>query len=978
MATFHHLATITTPDDVLVTGIVDLDIHEIGGVTRLYAGTRAGGGLSVFEIGATLELVDFALDGAQIGLSAPARIDRVTLDGQDMLIRHGAFESGLRGFELDAQGRLADALALGTPPGARFATFETVATDAGLIAFTTDAFSAGMTAWSLAPTGGMTRLADYDLGAEAPGLDVPDMAQVAIGDTTILLAVSRGENSLTSYRVAADGSIARADTASTAAGELPISVPMAVETVSVAGATYAVVAAFESDSLSVLRIGADGRLTPVDHVVDGLETRFGGVTAIATVEAEGRAFVLAGGADDGVSLLELLPGGRLLHRASVADALDTTLANVEAIAATARAGGLDIFVASQAEAGITRFAVDLPPGDGPQIGTAGADILTAAPGGQFLDGLAGDDTLQGGAGDDVIRDGAGIDSLYAGGGENIFVLAADGAEDRIWEFRIGQDRLDLTAWEGLRNVEQLAIATQRRGATITYGEEVLFLRSADGTRLEVEDLRAYGFVDLSHFAPRDLLAVTGTAASDAIIGGDAAEDVAAEGGDDTVDGGAGDDILNGGAGRDLLRGGDGSDLLQGGSWADTLEGGTGDDTLRGQEGDDLLDGADGADRLDGGQGADTLRGGLGDDWLSGGSWSDLLEGEDGDDLIEGGEGNDSLDGGLRDDTLRGDGGQDVLYGADGHDVIEGGSGADRAWGGSGDDLIDGGTWSDVLHGEDGNDTILAGDGTDQLFGGAGADLLRGGAGQDVLRGGTGDDVLWGESWSDAIYGEDGDDILEGGSGDDMMEGGAGRDVLRGGTGFDRLFGGDGDDWIEGGDQRDRLEGGPGADTLDGGTWNDMIFGDGGNDHLIGGEGEDGLSGGDDDDWLQGGVGRDQLYGGGGNDLLEGGSWADSLYGGFGDDTLRGEEGNDSLLGGGGADSFVFESGLDVVTDFDPAVDRLLFAAELFGGTRPSQADLEAYARVVDGDLLLAFDSLNGLRLEGQTTLTGVAWDLFAG
>lgn len=105
-----------------------------------------------------------------------------------------------------------------------------------------------------------------------------------------------------------------------------------------------------------------------------------------------------------------------------------------------------------------------------------------------------------------------------------------------------------------------------------------------------------------------------------------------------------------------------------------------------------------------------------------------------------------------------------------------------------------------------------------------------------------------------------------------------------------------------------IEGTNGADTL---------LGSGGSQHLSGLNGNDSL-------W--GEAGSDCLEGGNGDDLLDGGMGPDLLIGGHGNDRLIGGGAADRLTGGLGADVFVIGAGdhgeADVITDFQPGVDRL--------------------------------------------------------
>lgn len=96
------------------------------------------------------------------------------------------------------------------------------------------------------------------------------------------------------------------------------------------------------------------------------------------------------------------------------------------------------------------------------IGSAHADVLFGDAGGNKLRGLAGDDiidgrggndtlaggdgndTINGGDGDDLIFGGMGKDLLFGGAGRDIFAYEMIGeGGDRIVDFTVGQDRLDL-------------------------------------------------------------------------------------------------------------------------------------------------------------------------------------------------------------------------------------------------------------------------------------------------------------------------------------------------------------------------------------------------------------------------------------------------------------------------------------------------------------------------------------------------------
>ena len=99
-------------------------------------------------------------------------------------------------------------------------------------------------------------------------------------------------------------------------------------------------------------------------------------------------------------------------------------------------------------------------------------------GNDALRGGDGADWLQGGKGRDVLRGGAGDDLLQGGAGADIFVFRAmDAGHDILRDFRVGQDRLDLTD----RGTVTLSV---RNGNTIlTDGDLTLVLQGVSESDL---------------------------------------------------------------------------------------------------------------------------------------------------------------------------------------------------------------------------------------------------------------------------------------------------------------------------------------------------------------------------------------------------------------------------------------------------------------------------------------------------------------
>jgi len=675
----------------------------------------------------------------------------------------------------------------------------------------------GLSDAQLAGTGTLSLTPDASL--DTGPLD--DLLYARSGGRDWLIGASAAADDVLVWRIGGDGTL-------TEAGRLPPGIgvgdPSALQLVRADGRDFLVVAGAGSGSLSVLELGGDGSLTLTDHVLDDrVQTRFAGARLLDADTLDDRPYLLAGGGDDGVSLLTVIPGGRLVHLGSVADSTDTTLGGLSALALAAAGGTLQLFAASEREPGVTQLAFDPGPAGGVQGGSPGADVLAGGARNDILSGGAGNDTLNGAGGDDILLDGPGADRLRGGPGADLFVLTPDGARDTIVDFDPAADRLDLSDFPMLRSIDQLDIAVTDTGAVLTWRDEEVVLYRAGGGSLSRAQLAAAGILDLDRPArgiitdePPPLMGGTGP---DRLLATSAGQALYGEAGDDILSS-VGTTVLDGGAGRDradyshvsvpvygdlallaVTVGADWHDTLSsiedlwGGAGADTLLGDSAANRLSGGDGHDLLDGRDGDDTLWGGRDDDTLRGDRGDDTLWGDRHHDLLEGGRHHDVLDGGKGDDTLEGGKGDDTL------------------EGRSGKDRLMGRSGVDSLDGGKHDDFVDGGKGDDTVLGGKGDDTLDGGSGRDLMDGGSGRDTLIGGKHDDILIGDKH---------DDVLDGGKNHDLLDGGRHHDALAGGKGDDTLLGGKGDDTLDGGKGADTLDGGRGRDTLTGGKHADTF------------------------------------------------------------------------------------------------------------------------------------------------------------
>ncbi|WP_428929917.1 hypothetical protein [Marinibacterium sp. SX1] len=739
MAEMRYVATLGT--DLAATGAVsDLDILWTEAGPVLYATCEVTGTITAYDLS---------------GGDAPAAMDSQALPGQ-------IDDLGTLEVELIQFGDTTQAVVLSGGPAGLPAY---ALTDSGSIGGRSDLEASGLggpihasatltlgdTAYLFAATETPGQLGTYRIETDGslalvrgpsaptgkPG-DIAAMVAVTDGGKGWLVLASALDDTLQCYRMNGDGSLKQVDSLGAADG-LGVNLPSVLASVTLDGRAFVLAGAAGSSSLSVIALD-DGVMTATDHLVDSLDTRFQGLGSLATAMAGDRAYVLAAGGDDGVTLMTLLPTGRLVVLDTIADSLEMGLDNVESLAMTANGGVLDIFVGSASEGGVTRLAWDLgPAGETLQAGASGG-TLSGGTGADMLVGGRGDDTLQGGDGDDILAGGAGADQFRGGAGADLFVLdAGDGVLDKILDFEAGTDRLDLSGWAMLRGPDQVSFTQLSNGIQLGFAEETLKILSANGKALSEDDIRAAMVAGSLTHAP-----VGNIVEGKTLVGTD---------------------------GADVLQGGKGDDILQGLDGGDTLIGGAGIDTAvysesTGQLVVDMKDPSqnkgvaagdtyDGIENLVGSDGRDIFKGTTEDNFISGGNNKDSLVGRKGDDRLDGGADNDLLEGGP------------------GADTLIGGTGSDRAMYKRATDPLT-------------IDLANAGRNTGEAAGDSYVDIeeMVGGRADDFVWGDGAANRLWGREGNDEIHGRAGDDEIYGGHGDDVLHGGAGNDILTGGGNHD--------------------------------------------------------------------------------------------------------------------------------------------------------------------------------------------------
>jgi hypothetical protein len=481
------------PDDQL-SGITDLEIRG-GANPVLYASSEVINGISAWNIAGTgtpvfMSTLDYA---SNRGTKGVAQMTIASIEGQDVLLPAGRFDDRLAIHKLGVDGDFSGMKYLGASP-ARIGSF----TNTEVIQFSGKSFLVasqygieGFETFRIRDDLSLEYRRHFDDNARAHIKQISAMASGEVADRKFFFTASAIEDGVTAYWMGQWGNVRERGTLSPE-NSLWVDAPTALATVDVGGYLYLVIAAAGSGTLTTVRVSQWAALSVQDHEIDSLETRLAGVTAVATAQVGQHSYVVAGGADDGISLYEISADGQLHHLMSIPDQTGTTLQNITAITLQVVGQDLQVFVAGS-EAGMTRFTIDL--GNlGDQIsGNRWADTLTGTDLDDVILGFDGNDILIGGDGNDRIIDGKGADTMTGGNGADIFVFRQDTRMDTVTDFEVGIDKLDLTGFAMLHSFGQLKMTQKGYGVLVEFGADRFRLEIETG-QLLVSDLSADDFI----------------------------------------------------------------------------------------------------------------------------------------------------------------------------------------------------------------------------------------------------------------------------------------------------------------------------------------------------------------------------------------------------------------------------------------------------------------------------------------------------
>ncbi len=519
--------------------------HDSGGQTYTYSIDADAGALVVRDLsnlGGSVQRI--TLPGSYSSVGQP-HLEVGLIDGGQKLLVSSPPEGRVLIYEIGSNGRLngPDSVTLGSEAVTSIA----VAPGIGLVV--ADALG-DLTLWTKDGGGIYSPGPSVEVGFRVVQSDVRQVEVISHGSASYAVALSSDDVSISSFRINLDGSLTQVQELHTSDGMSASGIHAMAQT-SLDGEKYVLVAGSGSSSVTVIQLRDDGFLIPVDQVNDTLETGFDDITQLETFSLGERVFVLAAGGDQGVTLMTMLPGGRLVHLDTLTSDPGGTLDDIAEMTLSHRGGVLQINAIREDGSGSALYTYDVSQieetifqagSSGSATGNATHDLLIAH---------SSDSVLRGNGGDDILVDGSGLDDLYGGDGADVFILTADGNTDTIHDFELGIDRIDMSSAGRIFTLDALELTAQSYGFSVSFSNETLIVRTDDGQSINPGSLSIEDLVDplwhVSVVASEEVpIEIVGSSADDRLVGGSKQDKFFGGGGSDQIFGFEGDDFIHGG------------------------------------------------------------------------------------------------------------------------------------------------------------------------------------------------------------------------------------------------------------------------------------------------------------------------------------------------------------------------------------------------------------------------------------------------
>src|SRR2546423_977752 len=178
-----------------------------------------------------------------------------------------------------------------------------------------------------------------------------------VGGTTYVFVAGQGDDGVSVFSVAANGTLTNAFNVSDA-GALELDGAIRLATEQIGSTTYLFVTGHQDNGVSVFSVAANGALTNVANVTDDATLKLDAADRLTTALSGGTTYLfVAGENDDGVSVFSVAANGTLTNVFNVTDDATLKLNGAYDLTTEVYGGTTYLYVAGNLDSGVSVFSV---------------------------------------------------------------------------------------------------------------------------------------------------------------------------------------------------------------------------------------------------------------------------------------------------------------------------------------------------------------------------------------------------------------------------------------------------------------------------------------------------------------------------------------------------------------------------------------------------------------------------------------------
>lgn len=294
---------------------------EVGGNQYMIVPADTESTLNVYSLSASGELafVSRYRDDDTVHLYYTSRVTSAVVNGTTYVFATGLHDDGVSVFSLASDGSLsnvfniADDATLNLNGSFGLATLEK---DGTTYLFAGGLYDDGISVFSVANDGSLTNVANVSDSTSLNLNSIRDVLAHRVGSTDFLFVAGQTDDGVSVFRINSGGTLSNVENeGDTGSRELDGVMDL---TIASPGSSYLIASGSSDDGITVFRINSAGTLTHITDIADDATLNLDGVYSTAAVEIGGTTYVYAAGTnDDGLSLFTMASNGTLTNTANI-------------------------------------------------------------------------------------------------------------------------------------------------------------------------------------------------------------------------------------------------------------------------------------------------------------------------------------------------------------------------------------------------------------------------------------------------------------------------------------------------------------------------------------------------------------------------------------------------------------------------------------------------------------------------------------